>query len=150
MESVGSFLFSHQVRFATKKAGGSTNNGRNSPGQRLGVKKFGGERVIPGNIVLRQRGTQWYPGINVGMGKDHTIFALIQGSVFFHKIKIQKTLWKKNKRRFVSVLPEDKENDEEFKNALVNHMQAKYDAVEKAKADKEKARLESPFFDQPL
>jgi len=60
---------------AHKKAGGSSRNGRDSEGRRLGVKKFGGEQVIPGNIILRQRGTQWHPGEGVGMGKDHTIFA---------------------------------------------------------------------------
>ena len=60
---------------AHKKAGGSSRNGRDSAGQRLGVKKFGGEVVIPGNIIVRQRGTKFYPGVNVGMGKDHTLFA---------------------------------------------------------------------------
>ena len=68
---------------AHKKAGGSSRNGRDSPGQRLGVKKFGGERVIPGNIIIRQRGTRWHPGQNVGMGRDHTLFALIEGQVRF-------------------------------------------------------------------
>jgi large subunit ribosomal protein L27 len=68
---------------AHKKAGGSSRNGRDSPGQRLGVKKFGGERVIPGNIIIRQRGTRWHPGHNVGMGRDHTLFALIEGQVRF-------------------------------------------------------------------
>jgi len=68
---------------AHKKAGGSSRNGRDSAGRRLGVKKFGGEAVIPGNIILRQRGTQWHPGDNVGMGKDHTIFALTEGQVAF-------------------------------------------------------------------
>jgi large subunit ribosomal protein L27 len=68
---------------AHKKAGGSSRNGRDSPGQRLGVKKFGGERVIPGNIIIRQRGTRWHPGRNVGMGRDHTLFALIEGQVRF-------------------------------------------------------------------
>ena len=68
---------------AHKKAGGSSRNGRDSTGRRLGVKKFGGERVIPGNIIIRQRGTQWHPGDNVGMGKDHTIFATTEGAVSF-------------------------------------------------------------------
>ena len=68
---------------AHKKAGGSSRNGRDSIGRRLGVKKFGGEHVVPGNIILRQRGTKWHPGTNVGMGKDHTIFALIEGQVTF-------------------------------------------------------------------
>ena len=68
---------------AHKKAGGSSRNGRDSAGRRLGIKKYGGEKVIPGNIILRQRGTKWYPGTNVGMGKDHTIFAKIEGAVSF-------------------------------------------------------------------
>ena len=68
---------------ATKKAGGSSRNGRDSAGRRLGVKKFGGEHVIPGNIIIRQRGTKWHPGNNVGIGKDHTIFALTEGKVSF-------------------------------------------------------------------
>ena len=62
---------------AHKKAGGSSRNGRDSAGRRLGVKKFGGENVIPGNIIVRQRGTKWQPGRNVGLGKDHTIFFLL-------------------------------------------------------------------------
>jgi large subunit ribosomal protein L27 len=68
---------------AHKKAGGSSRNGRDSEGRRLGVKKFGGEQVISGNIIARQRGTKWHPGANVGMGKDHTLFALIEGTVKF-------------------------------------------------------------------
>ena len=70
---------------AHKKAGGSTRNGRDSAGRRLGIKKFGGELVIPGNIIVRQRGTKHRPGKNVGMGKDHTIFALKEGLVIFKK-----------------------------------------------------------------
>jgi large subunit ribosomal protein L27 len=68
---------------AHKKAGGSSRNGRDSAGQRLGVKKFGGERVIPGNIIIRQRGTKWHPGANVGMGRDFTIYAMVEGNVKF-------------------------------------------------------------------
>ena len=68
---------------AHKKAGGSSRNGRDSDGQRLGVKKFGDERVIAGNIIVRQRGTRFHPGPNVGMGKDHTLFALVDGRVRF-------------------------------------------------------------------
>ena len=68
---------------AHKKAGGSSRNGRDTAGRRLGVKKFGGESVIPGNIIIRQRGTKMKPGLNVGLGKDHTIFALIEGHVKF-------------------------------------------------------------------
>lgn len=70
---------------AHKKAGGSSRNGRDSAGRRLGVKKFGGELVIPGNIIVRQRGTKWHPGDNVGIGKDHTIFAMVEGKVKFYK-----------------------------------------------------------------
>ncbi len=71
---------------AHKKAGGSSRNGRDSAGRRLGVKKFGGEIVIPGNIIVRQRGTKYHPGEGVGIGKDHTLFALTDGNVkFSHK-----------------------------------------------------------------
>jgi large subunit ribosomal protein L27 len=70
---------------ATKKAGGSSRNGRDSAGRRLGVKKFGGQSVLAGNIIVRQRGTKWHPGENVGIGKDHTIFAKINGVVKFIK-----------------------------------------------------------------
>jgi large subunit ribosomal protein L27 len=82
---------------AHKKAGGSSRNGRDSKGQRLGVKVFGGERVIPGNIICRQRGTKWHPGLNVGMGTDHTLFAKIEGRVEFRA--------KTGGRTYVSVLP---------------------------------------------
>ena len=82
---------------AHKKAGGSSRNGRDSAGRRLGVKCFGGEQVIPGNIIVRQRGTKWHPGINVGMGKDHTLFALVPGEVKFRA--------RKKDRVTVSVLP---------------------------------------------
>ena len=70
---------------ATKKAGGSSRNGRDSAGRRLGVKKFGGENVLAGNIIVRQRGTKFHPGNNVGIGKDHTIFATKNGKVAFKK-----------------------------------------------------------------
>ncbi len=73
---------------AHKKAGGSSRNGRDSAGRRLGVKKFGGEAVIAGNIIIRQRGTRVYPGTNVGMGKDHTLFALVDGRVAFKDGKL--------------------------------------------------------------
>ena len=76
---------------AHKKAGGSTRNGRDTAGRRLGVKKFGGEFVKPGNIIVRQRGTKFFPGENVGMGKDHTLFALEKGSVKFNKKSQGKT-----------------------------------------------------------
>ena len=80
---------------AHKKAGGSSRNGRDSAGRRLGVKKFGGEIVISGNIIVRQRGTKFHPGSNVGIGKDHTLFALTDGKVKFTK--------KRNNKSFVSV-----------------------------------------------
>jgi len=73
---------------AHKKAGGSSRNGRDSAGKRLGVKKFGGEIAIAGNILVRQRGTKFYPGTNVGMGKDHTLFALVDGRVAFKEGKL--------------------------------------------------------------
>jgi large subunit ribosomal protein L27 len=73
---------------AHKKAGGSSRNGRDSAGRRLGVKKFGGETVLAGNILVRQRGTRMYAGANVGMGKDHTLFALTDGRVKFHDGKL--------------------------------------------------------------
>lgn len=76
---------------AHKKAGGSSRNGRDSAGRRLGVKKYGGEHVIPGNIIIRQRGTKVHPGENVGMGRDHTIFAKVEGNVRFHKGKLGRT-----------------------------------------------------------
>ncbi len=72
---------------AHKKAGGSSRNGRDSVGRRLGIKRYGGEAVLAGNIIVRQRGTKWKPGKNVGLGKDHTIFALLDGQVLFTKGK---------------------------------------------------------------
>ena len=82
---------------AQKKAGGSTRNGRDSESKRLGIKKYGGEHVISGNILCRQRGTQWHPGTGVGMGTDHTIFAVREGQVSFAT--------KRNGRIFISVVP---------------------------------------------
>ena len=82
---------------AHKKAGGSSRNGRDSAGQRLGIKIFGGEQVIAGNIIARQRGTKWHPGRNVGIGRDHTLFALIDGQLEFRT--------KAKGRVFVSVHP---------------------------------------------
>ena len=80
---------------AHKKAGGSSRNGRDSESKRLGVKKFGGQSVLGGNILVRQRGTKFYPGRNVGIGKDHTLYSLIEGRVAFHDGKLG--------RKFVSV-----------------------------------------------
>ena len=82
---------------AHKKAGGSSRNGRDSPGQRLGVKKFGGEQVIAGNILVRQRGTKFHPGEHVGIGRDHTLFSLVDGAVKFHTGL--------GGRKFISVIP---------------------------------------------
>ncbi|MFC6199381.1 50S ribosomal protein L27 [Ponticaulis profundi] len=82
---------------AHKKSGGSSRNGRDSESKRLGVKKYGGEHVVPGNILIRQRGTKYYPGTNVGMGKDHTLFAKVDGKVEFRK--------KRDNRQYVSVMP---------------------------------------------
>ena len=84
---------------AHKKAGGSSRNGRDTAGRRLGVKKFGGEQVAPGNIILRQRGTQWHPGEGVDMGRDHTIFAIREGVVEFKA--------KERGRTYVSVRVEE-------------------------------------------
>ena len=81
---------------ATKKAGGSWRNGRDSAGRRLGVKKFGGQIVISGNILVRQRGTKFHPGSNVGIGKDHTLFAKSDGKVIFKKTRT---------RTFISIIP---------------------------------------------
>jgi large subunit ribosomal protein L27 len=81
---------------AHKKAGGSSRNGRDSRGRRLGVKKFGGEIVIPGNIIVRQRGTKFHPGLGVGIGIDHTIFATVEGKVEFRD--------RANGKTFVSVV----------------------------------------------
>jgi len=83
------FTFDLQL-FASKKGGGSTRNGRDSNAQRLGVKRFGGELVAAGNIIIRQRGTRCYPGENVGIGKDHTLFALSPGRVTFSTIRTRK------------------------------------------------------------
>ncbi len=82
---------------AHKKAGGSSRNGRDCAGRRLGVKLYGGQSAIPGNIIVRQRGTKFWPGNGVGMGKDHTIFATVEGHVTFHKGLKGRT--------FISVLP---------------------------------------------
>lgn len=82
---------------AHKKAGSASSNGRDSAGRRLGVKKAGGSRVIPGNIIIRQRGTSVHPGLNVGMGKDHTLYALVDGTVLFTEGK--------NGRRFINITP---------------------------------------------
>ena len=82
---------------AHKKAGGSSRNGRDSAGRRLGIKLFGGERVVPGNIIARQRGTKWWPGSGVGMGKDHTLYSKVSGKVRFKQ--------KKNSRTYVNIDP---------------------------------------------
>ncbi len=82
---------------AHKKAGGSSRNGRDSEAKRLGVKLFGGQTAVPGNVILRQRGTRWHAGANVGMGRDHTLYALTEGKVTF------KNGWKN--RQFVSITP---------------------------------------------
>ncbi|HEY0797529.1 MAG TPA: 50S ribosomal protein L27 [Candidatus Baltobacteraceae bacterium] len=88
------FRFDLQL-FASKKGAGSTRNGRDSNSQRLGIKRFGGERVIAGNVIVRQRGTKFYPGLGVGMGKDNTLFAVVEGTVTFTE---------RRNRKFVNVL----------------------------------------------
>ncbi|MEA2754826.1 MAG: large subunit ribosomal protein [Aliidongia sp.] len=82
---------------AHKKAGGSSRNGRDTAGRRLGVKKFGGQEVIAGNIIVRQRGTKFHPGANVGIGRDHTLFALVDGAVKFIRTHLDRT--------FVTIVP---------------------------------------------
>ncbi len=89
---------------AHKKAGGSTANGRDSQAKRLGVKIFGGQAVKAGNIIIRQRGTQYYPGKNVGMGKDHTLFALVAGKVLFQEKQLRKYDGRVFKDKLVNVL----------------------------------------------
>ena len=86
---------------AHKKAGGSSRNGRDSAGRRLGVKKFGGEAVLSGNILVRQRGTKFHPGRNVGLGRDHTLFATVAGAVEFHTTTRGRT--------YISILPHQPE-----------------------------------------
>jgi large subunit ribosomal protein L27 len=88
---------------AHKKSGGSSSNGRDSIGRRLGVKKFGGEAVIAGNILVRQRGTKFWPGVNVGMGRDHTLFATIDGAVKF--------ITRRNDRTYVNVMANNHQAD---------------------------------------
>ncbi|KAG0043924.1 54S ribosomal protein L2 mitochondrial [Gryganskiella cystojenkinii] len=91
-----SSALTNQVRHASKKAGGSTKNNRDSAGRRLGAKKVGGQPVIPGNIIYRQRGTHFYPGENVGMGKDHTLYALESGWVQYYQDPVKdKKFWKR-------------------------------------------------------
>jgi len=87
---------------AHKKAGGSSRNGRDTAGRRLGIKKSGGQAVVPGNIIARQRGTKWHPGDNVGMGKDHTIFATTEGKVEFRTSR--------GGRTYISVAPAEPAN----------------------------------------
>jgi large subunit ribosomal protein L27 len=89
---------------AHKKSGGSSRNGRDSAGQRLGVKKFGGEAVLAGNIIVRQRGTKFWAGDNVGMGRDHTLFAMAHGAVKF--------VTKRNDRTYVTVVPAEAQSAE--------------------------------------
>lgn len=98
--STSSSFLLQSIRHATKKAGGSTKNGRDSPGQRLGVKKFGGEVVIPGNIIIRQRGQKYHCGVNTKMGRDHTIYSITTGYVKFQYNS-------KLKRQFVNVQDEN-------------------------------------------
>jgi len=118
---------------AHKKGAGSSKNGRESHSKRLGVKIFGGQRAIAGNIIVRQRGTQHHPDVNVGMGKDHTLFALIDGKVVFRK--------KANNKSFVSVLPFEEET------VAVAEPKAKAEkpaAAKKAKPAKAEAKEEAP------
>eukprot|EP00123_Amoebidium_parasiticum_P019451 comp25772_c0_seq1/m.47032 comp25772_c0_seq1/g.47032 ORF comp25772_c0_seq1/g.47032 comp25772_c0_seq1/m.47032 type:complete len:154 (-) comp25772_c0_seq1:71-532(-) len=95
-----------QRRWATKKSGGSSKNGRKSPGQRLGIKKFEGEYVVPGNIICRQRGTQFHQGLNVGLGRDYTIYALVAGRVRFTRNTVELRQYKHpQERKYINVVP---------------------------------------------
>jgi len=96
-DPVASDNFESETTMAHKKAGGSSRNGRDTAGRRLGVKKYGGEHVIPGNIIVRQRGTKWHPGTGVSMGRDHTIFSVLEGQVEFRT--------RHDDRIFISVKP---------------------------------------------
>ncbi|KAG6376206.1 ribosomal L27 protein-domain-containing protein [Boletus reticuloceps] len=97
--SPGPFSLLGSIRTATKRAGGTVRNHGGSPGKRLGLKKFSDQYVIPGNIIVRQRGTQFHPGQNVAMGRDHTIYATVPGYVRFYKQK-----WMRTERKFVGVV----------------------------------------------
>ena len=106
------------LRFATKKAGGSTKNGRDSPGQRLGVKKFGGEYVYPGNIIIRQRGKETHPGENTKLGKDYTVYAISEGYVQFqYKIRSNNL-----RQKCVAVISENPNPPPYPTNVLANFM----------------------------
>ena len=112
---------------AHKKAGGSSRNGRDSAGRRLGLKKFGGQTVVGGNIIVRQRGTKHHPDKGVGIGKDHTLFALVPGIVTFRK--------KQDNKSYVSVLPLTVEDAAPVKEAAPKKVAVKAKAAPKAKAE---------------
>ena len=116
---------------AHKKAGGSSRNGRDSAGRRLGVKIFGGQQAIAGNIIVRQRGTKHHPGENVGMGKDHTLFALTDGKVVFKK--------KRDNKSYVNIMPMVEEYVEKANKAAA----AKASAPKKEEAPKAEAKAET-------
>ncbi len=118
---------------AHKKGVGSTDNGRDSISKRLGVKLFGGEKAIAGNIIVRQRGTRYHPGLNVGMGRDHTLFALVDGAVEFQKRRLNRT--------FVNIVPS---GEVIVKKRKVKKAKAAPVAVEAKKAAPKKAKSEAP------
>ncbi|GAB5355036.1 hypothetical protein AAMO2058_000171400 [Amorphochlora amoebiformis] len=129
--------------FASKAAGGSSTNKKDSAGRRLGVKKFGGKYVYPGNILVRQRGTKFHPGIGVGMGKDHTLYALVPGKVKFSRImRPSVKVFKKKGRKFVNVLPPGDEYYD-FPKEIVEDMYDARKRIEKWKLEwKAKSRTE--------
>ncbi|KAK5582846.1 hypothetical protein RB653_004435 [Dictyostelium firmibasis] len=127
-------------RFATKKSAGSTKNGRTSQPKNLGLKKSGGQFVVPGNIIIRQRGTEFHPGENVGMGKDHTIFSKIMGTVSFSKQPVH--LGSKRTRRFISVQPITGMNDSIDKELIkVSQQQQPQVSQEKNTEDKDSCSI---------
>ena len=136
---------------AHKKGVGSTDNGRDSISKRLGVKLFGGEKAIPGNIIVRQRGTRFHPGLNVGMGRDHTLFALVEGNVQFQKRRLNRTfvniiptgevVVKKRKTKKVKSAPVAETPNVE---AAATQPEAKKPVVEPVKAPEPKKAPESP------
>ena len=136
-----------QRRWATKKVGGSTTNGRDSPGQRLGVKKFGGEFVKVGQIVMRQRGTNFFPGVNMGMGKDHTLFAEVPGVVFFHKA-LRYIPGGTRVRRFISVVPMAKACDTAYIQSIADNQVAAFEALRDRKLLTELKRKSSPEYER--
>ncbi|KAL7747245.1 54S ribosomal protein L2 mitochondrial [Sorochytrium milnesiophthora] len=154
-------LFGLQRRWATKRSGGSTRNGRDSESKRLGVKKFGGEFAIPGNIIVRQRGTQFHAGPNVGMGRDHTLFALKPGKIHIYtayKVKHRPSgFYAAKPLRFVQIINPDTHPraatiDEQTGDLVIDYSQAVLEngAICKSKDSVRKLRKNGPAKDQSI